>query len=263
LISLLIRFEKWLEAGMERLFGPRESVQPVEIARRMVRAMEEQRRISVRHIYVPNVFAVHLSPDDMAGLESITHTLSEDLANHVRAAARRQSFAFIGPIEVSFIKDEAVKKGEVKIDARFLEGEVVSAPAEAEAGAGVGTGVAEAERVPDIGETRLYRAEQLTGTRPFWQVEVSKGPDSGASFTIQLPASIGRRPDCDVQLHDQKVSRLHARLELSDQGVVVVDVGSMNGTKVNGVAIKKEIVRPGDIIEMGSTVLSIRPVGRE
>ncbi len=245
-----MRVEKWLETHIERLFGPRESVQPVEIARRMVRAMEDQRRISVRHVYVPNNFTVYVSGEDLQGLNSFSHTLSQDLANHVQVAARQQAFAFPGPLEVIFRPDAALSRGEYRIEARFVEGDSAEA-ADAEAP------VEEA----DASATRLYRADEQS--RSLWRVVVEAGPDKGAAYTVRLPASIGRRQDCDIQLSDPKISRVHARFEAADTGVVLIDAGSTNGTRLNGELVRRTAVQAGDQVELGSTRLTIRPAGGE
>ena len=259
-----MRMEKWLETHIERLFGPRESVQPVEIARRMVRAMEDQRRISVNRVYVPNSFNVYVSVEDLQGLVSFSNTLSQDLANHARVAARRQSFAFPGPLEVDFLPDSTLSRGEYRIETHFVEGEaeVNSAEPEDEVIQSVDEAPASLRHESeDKGETRMYRAEE--SSRTLWRVTIEDGPDKGVVFTVRLPASIGRRPDCDIKLRDPKVSRIHARFEANDSGVVLVDTGSTNGTRVNGTLAKQAPVHPSARVELGSTRLTIRPAGGE
>jgi hypothetical protein len=78
-------------------------------------------------------------------------------------------------------------------------------------------------------------------------------PD-GSRVQIALdPVTIGRHPDCDVVLNDQEVSRQHAEVRRDDEGFVLHDLGSLNGTKVNGAGVKAP--RPlddGDTITIGS-----------
>lgn len=59
--------------------------------------------------------------------------------------------------------------------------------------------------------------------------------------------------DCDIVVSDPQVSRLHARLEKSETGWVIVDLESQNGTMVNGVAVREKTLHPGDIIHFGAT----------
>lgn len=71
--------------------------------------------------------------------------------------------------------------------------------------------------------------------------------------------TIGRLPECAVALDDPNVSRRHAQVRRDGQGVVVVDLGSTNGTKVNGVAVREQRLSPGDRITVGTTTLRFDP----
>jgi FHA domain-containing protein/uncharacterized protein DUF1707 len=78
------------------------------------------------------------------------------------------------------------------------------------------------------------------------------GPDT--SFTI------GRDNRCDLYIDDMSVSRLHARLARDDQGWVLADLGSTNGTRLNGWRVRAAVpVRPGDLIVFGSVAFVVRP----
>jgi len=67
-----------------------------------------------------------------------------------------------------------------------------------------------------------------------------------------LIKQVGRSPECDIVLPDEKVSRLHARLDKTEQGWVLVDLESTNGTMVNGKRITEKLLEPGDEIQFGS-----------
>jgi len=67
--------------------------------------------------------------------------------------------------------------------------------------------------------------------------------------------TIGRATINDIVLGDSKVSRVHARLQYSDEGLNLVDLGSANGTRVNGLPIERAAVAPGDVIELGDSTL--------
>lgn len=253
--------EKWLESKIERLFGPRECVQPIEIARLMVRAMEDQRRISVHRTYVPNGFVIHVSKDDLAELQSFAHTLEQDLANHARAAARRLNLAFPGPVTVGFQADGGLNRGQARVQVQFLEGEE-DEDSQQEVG-DTGTFVPETSASAPVSMERTKGYKSPIAQPTIWRVVVEEGPDAGAAFSIRLPASIGRRQGCDVQLHDPKVSRLHARLEMGTDAPVIVDADSSNGTRLNGRLVRRASVGLNDRIEIGSTRLTITPAGGE
>ena len=78
-------------------------------------------------------------------------------------------------------------------------------------------------------------------------------PGSGTSFTI------GRTQDCDLRIADLSVSRLHAQLERGEDGWLLSDLGSHNGTRVNGWRVREPVpVRPGDVLQFGSATFVIR-----
>jgi hypothetical protein len=80
---------------------------------------------------------------------------------------------------------------------------------------------------------------------------VAAGLDQPASFDIEESAVIGRGTDCDVCVPNSAVSRRHAQIEWHYNGYVVRDLGSVNGTYVNGVRVTEQQLRDGDLIEVG------------
>lgn len=90
-----------------------------------------------------------------------------------------------------------------------------------------------------------------------------KGPDAGASFTVdgrleRQKLLLGNGPLCDIRLRDPKVSRRHAAVEAEEEGLRYTDLGSTNGTRINGVGVIDAVLHGGETIEIGSTVLSVR-----
>ena len=69
------------------------------------------------------------------------------------------------------------------------------------------------------------------------------------------PVTIGRMPECDINLADPNVSRRHAEIRPAGTGFVVVDLGSTNGTRVNGAPVSEQSLRDGDAITVGATAL--------
>ncbi len=78
-------------------------------------------------------------------------------------------------------------------------------------------------------------------------------PGSGTSFTI------GRTQDCDLRIADLSVSRRHAQLDRGEDGWLLSDLGSHNGTRVNGWLVREPVpVRPGDVLQFGSAIFIIQ-----
>lgn len=83
-------------------------------------------------------------------------------------------------------------------------------------------------------------------------VAVRSGPDTGASFALDTsPIYIGRAPDNGIVVNDPATSRRHARFEQRGQGFLVVDLGSANGTLVDGVRVVERLLGAGSVITMG------------
>lgn len=81
---------------------------------------------------------------------------------------------------------------------------------------------------------------------------VRKGPEIGERFVLERPRlTIGRDPAADIFLNDVTVSRAHAVVELVGREVSIADVGSLNGTYVNGVSVDKAILVGGDVVQVG------------
>ena len=209
-------FERRLERLVEGTFAKafRSGVEPVEIGRKIVRAVDAGRTLGVSgHEVAPNQVVVYLSPGDLGHFESYTDALARDLAEATRTHAKEEGYRFIGPVTVELAADEKLRAGDVDVEASIAEGE----------GGRVGSLV-----LPDGGRIPLH----------------------------DEPAVIGRLPDCAVTLNDPRVSRHHAEVRPHADGFVVVDLGSMNGTTVNGVAVREQALNDGDVIGIGSTAIN-------
>jgi HD-GYP domain-containing protein (c-di-GMP phosphodiesterase class II) len=90
-------------------------------------------------------------------------------------------------------------------------------------------------------------------------------PSDGRAFTVRpgAPLTIGRMPQCEVQVDDQAVSRKHCTVEASAEALLVLDLGSANGTFLNDQPIERAQMAPGDRLRVGSTVLECRPSDTE
>src|SRR5262245_30404040 len=87
-------------------------------------------------------------------------------------------------------------------------------------------------------------------------LRVLDGADRGRSFeSIKTPVTIGREEGNSIQLNDDRVSRFHVKIQEDNSRVVLTDLESTNGTKVNGEDITLRILRFGDIITLGRSML--------
>lgn len=82
-------------------------------------------------------------------------------------------------------------------------------------------------------------------------------PD-GQRVPIADGLTIGREEGCDVCLRDPKASRQHARIIVENSVAEVEDLGSSNGTRLNGKAIRRRVLRPGDVIQIGTSLVAFK-----
>jgi hypothetical protein len=253
-MTVLRNIEAKIESLFEGVFGRafRTNVQPVELARKLVKEMEDHRVISVSRLYVPNEYTVYLSPADREQFASYEESLIGELQEYLAENARREKYVLLSPPKVLMETDADLDVGEFGIATRMVQvGKDVSpddAPApDMPAG---GTMVYK----PQQPETEAVSAEELGLDR-----EVATLSWDGKRHELtKRRAVIGRSKDCDVQVADPNVSRRHAEVRQEGAAHWLVDLDSTNGTEINGRRLKRAKLRPGDTITVGSTDLVFR-----
>ncbi len=252
-MSVLRNLESRIAGLVEGTFGRVFStpVRPVEIARRLVKEMDEHRTVSVSRTYVPNEYVVWLSPEDREGFAPIEQEVADELAVRVLEHARGEKLALVSRPVITFETDERLHLGEFGIQARLVRPNEAAVPAAARTDA---PPVVQAEH----GNTMVFSSadrlqeplEQQRAERRGRAIVVAEGrrmvvPAAGAT--------LGRSRDCDVVLADSNVSRRHAEIRPQGAGWVVEDLGSTNGVRVNGQpASGPTAVAGGDRIELGT-----------
>lgn len=87
-------------------------------------------------------------------------------------------------------------------------------------------------------------------------LRVIDGADRGRVFAdTPTPLTIGREEGNPIQLNDERISRFHLKIQEDERKIVLTDLQSTNGTKVNGENVQLWVMRPGDVISLGRTVL--------
>lgn len=234
-MNILDRFEQGVERVMEggigRLF--RSPVQPAEIGQKLERAMSERPVVSVGGVLVPNHFRVRLHPDDLAQFAAYQATLEAQLAAWLGEVARRRRFTLVDQVQVELTASERVPRRAIEVTAIITER-------------------------PRADEAHGPRSSgggyhnPPSPARPL-RLRFLNGPQRSLETTIARPVTtIGRAAGNDVILDVSDVSRHHARLEQAAGELRVVDLGSTNGTRVNGQPIRTASLRPGDEVSFGT-----------
>jgi hypothetical protein len=250
-MSMLRNLEAKLGGLVEGAFGRafRTSVQPVELAHKLAKEMEDNQMASVSRVYVPNHYRVFLSPQDREQFASYEPALRKELSDYLLEHARQEQFALSTRPQVEFHTDERLDLGEFGIQA-----ELVALPEEERPEGRP----APSPSAGDFGHTMVYspsrdarRIEPADDRRQ--ALLVGEGRRSVLSGTRVV---IGRSREADIVLQDPNVSRRHAELRRDDGGWQIVDLGSTNGIKVNGRRVDNQPLRPGDQVTIGVTDLT-------
>jgi FhaA, N-terminal domain/FHA domain len=236
-VPILRDFERRLGNLVEGFFAStfRSGLQPVELAKRLLREMDDGKTVGVHGVWAPNHFVFFLSAEDAGRFEQVEQALVKELKQVVRDAAAERGWGLVGPPEIEFRVDRELSRGRLGCEASLVEGEP-----EASAAGG-----------PGAGHTSVAPADAslivLEDGRPARTYRLGR-----ASITI------GRLPECDIVIADPGASRRHAEVRFDGDGFVVNDLGSTNGTLVNDVQADDRPLRDGDRITIGSTVLQFR-----
>jgi hypothetical protein len=248
-VSVLKSIEAKIEGLFEGVFGRafRTHVQPVELARKCAKEMDEHRAVSVSRVYVPNEYSIYLSPADRDQFASYEGSLVGELQEYLAEHARREGYALMTPPRVVMRTDEDLAIGEFGIATRTVEPPGGMAEPAPPPPAAAGATMVYKARAPV--ETEAVPAEELGVER-----EVVTLTIDGRSRTVsERSVVLGRSRECDVRVDDPNVSRRHAELLQEGATYWLVDLDSTNGTELNGKRVSRAKLADGDRITLGST----------
>jgi FHA domain-containing protein len=248
-------FERLFERPSARLFRAR--LQPVQLQRRIERAMEAERLATADRTLVPNRFVVHLNPDDLEGFGDMTASLASELADGALVFARARRYTLVDRPRVTLFADSTVDRTDIRVTARF---------ADPIAGSHDGSGPAADgghDPVPSVavhGDTMVFTVPRPSAPAARLRIIDRDGGEHVHEFDGS-GLTIGRAADNDLVLPDSRVSRHHARIAGRRGTLVYADLGSTNGSRVNGVQVGELVLGAGDRIELGDTVIMVEVAG--
>jgi hypothetical protein len=242
-VSILRNLEQKLEGLFEGAFSKtfKSKVQPVEIARKLAKEMQDNKTVSIARTYVPNQYVVWLSTDDRSQFEGYEDGLKKELSDYLLEHARGEGLALLTRPTVEFQTDERLGLGEFGIQAMLVRPPEEERP--------------QAEPEPaEFGHTMVYSVDREARRMDAPASYGGRAMLIGGGKRTVLSGSrvvLGRSRDCDVTLDDPNVSRRHAELRREGSAWVVSDLGSTNGVKVNGRRVNDHPLTPGDEIVLG------------
>jgi hypothetical protein len=242
-VSILRNLEAKLEGLFEGTFSRtfKSKVQPVEIARKLAKEMQDNKSVSISRTYVPNQYVVWLSPDDRTQFEGYEDGLKKELSDYLLEHARGEGLALLTRPSVDFQTDERLNLGEFGIQAMLVRPPEDERP--------------ELQPEPaEFGHTMVYSVDRDAHRLEPPARSGGRAMLVGGGKRTVLSGNrvvIGRSRDCDVTLDDPNVSRRHAELRREGATWVVADLGSTNGVKVNGHRVAEGALSPGDEITVG------------
>lgn len=227
-MSWFARIEEACAAFIERTFAKTfpSDLEPAQIARKLVATMEARTQSEDGQLRAPDQYLVFVNPSDFERLAPHRSFLQREWAALLTDMAGRVGLSFAsGEPLVRLDERREIVAGAVEIDAWHADDEPT-----------------------------------LTGQRPpakTYRLRMLKGVPAYAVYTLSPITRIGRSEDRDIFLVDPSVSRTHALIEFDSGWPVVHDLGSTNGTYVNGERISSRRLSPGDVIAFGDTRLAL------
>ncbi len=229
MVNPLSHLEDLAEGLVEGTFARllRARLQPIAVARRIARAMEDGQVIDSRgKVVVPNEYRVYLNPRDLESLSGYRDALREDLERYVVELARAAQATFPGRPRVYLEEDPSLSPRRVRVEARLRS----------------------ARRTAPAGETQTLPTFRPPAARPRVEGAFVLFDGRRRMPVTEAVVTVGRSLDNDIILDDRRVSRHHAQLRRQHGQYVLYDLNSTGGTTVNGRSIHEAVLRPGDVI---------------
>jgi hypothetical protein len=271
------RVERGLERAVHGVFAKafKSEVQPVEIASAMRRAMDD-RATTIGHgrTFVPNLFTIELAPTDFERLTGFSDMLTDELVASAQEHAESQRYQPGGPIQVSFMSKEDLETGVFRVRPATAKAAPAATPPGTPPSSQPAFGPGAAPPFPAAAMAPASATARPPGP-------VAHHEPVGASHTRSRPAQrpwldvdgdhypllaaitiLGRDNSADVILDDPGISRQHTEIRVTNDGPHLItnirDLGSTNGTFVNGERITSRRLTDGDRVNVGRTKLIFR-----
>jgi hypothetical protein len=254
-VSILSDFEDRIGGALEGVFAGvfRSPVQPVELARALSKAMDDGRSVGVGKVYAPLGYTVALSREDDEKFGEFRVTLAGELATFLTDHARERGYHLVASPRVTFTVHDDLRLGRFRVSAELAVPEPLVAPA------------------PEL----EYAAPEHEASAAFYDAQAHERTGLAAGLaTVTLgdvehdvvlsgdSVTIGRLASSGIQVADANASREHAAFVRDGDQWLIEDLGSTNGTVLNGEPVERAVLKDGDVIEIGVSRLTYHAPGR-
>jgi hypothetical protein len=267
-VGVLQRFERRLEGMVGLAFARifKGKVHPAEIAKALQREADEQRNVlGEGRVLAPNLYVVRLGQIDYENLAEWSDQLAAELADMVTEHIAGEGYQTFGDVQVTLEQDDDLPTGVFEVSSHVAD---KARPPSREMPVNGYPSAAHAALPPlppirgrvatDTGR-QSPSVSGRAGTR-VQHVLVVDGP--GTRHVLSSGRNvIGRGTEADIRLPDTGVSRKHVDVVLDSGTAICEDLGSTNGTLVNGRRITRQPLADGDVIRIGHSVLVYRQDG--
>lgn len=215
------------------------TIRPIEIGRRLLGVVDAQVADDTRGI--PHAYTVILHPDDRAAFADVERDLIRELAEAVTQHSERESYRLAEPVIVVLRDDSDIKRGSITVSPSLVTApEAVVAPRAT---------TLEPDEAVVVQPLAASMSTPVAGA-----ITSAIVTEDGARHVLETErVTIGRQSGCTIVIRDTNVSREHAQLRRRPNGWTLRDLGSTNGTKLNGVRVEGEqMLANGDVIMLGA-----------
>ncbi|GAA4655987.1 FhaA domain-containing protein [Arthrobacter cryoconiti] len=251
-MGLFDNVEKGIEKAVRGAFSRGSKVlQPVEMASALRRELDDKAMtLDAGRTLAPNTFNIELGDSDFERARSWGVTLAEELCDVVINHARSQGYVLQGPVRVSFIHQEQLRPGQF---------DVVSATEKesARSSAAPATAPRQPPRSASATPAPVYNHQPAAAPAPTGQPVLDI---DGQRYSLNASSIIlGRSSEADILIDDTGVSRKHLEIRTRDGVSTAVDLGSTNGSFVDGHRVRGSAsLADGSTITMGRTHIIFR-----
>jgi hypothetical protein len=269
-------------------------VEPAELARKLVKEMEDHKVSRSNRVYVRNRYTIYLCPEDFDNLQPRAAEITAGLTNKLARHVEDMQYLLQGDLRVDMVLDPELELGFFGILAQRIYPQQEAPGAPAPAGASDGA-QAEAAYAPVAGPAAPVAAAAAPAAAGAAGAVAAGGAAAAAvaATDSKLPAPtqviaaneaeqlglarrvivvragevvrefsqsrvvLGRGREADFRIDDSNVSRKHAALYWNEGRLMLDDLGSTNGTLVNGYPVTSTVLRPRDVIAIGESRITV------